>query len=160
MKDCLELNLNANGSEFEKVLRASNSFFNTHGISKKISNEQTMVLTKLTKFLALYGRNKRSDDKIKIQINIENDKIIIEAIKSASTMDFDQIEKLEEVIQFIRGFQDPFEAFTKLKKEIIENYNSDTLLEIAKIACEGDAFVDFFVDEKMLNLSSIKYIDD
>jgi hypothetical protein len=160
MKDCLELNLNANGSELEKVLRESNSFFNTHGISKKISNEQTMVLTKLTKFLALYGRNKRSDDKIKIQINIENDKIIIEAIKSASTMDFDQIEKLEEVIQFIRGFQDPFEAFTKLKKKLIENYNSDTLLEIAKIACEGDAFVDFFVDEKMLNLSSVKYIDD
>lgn len=113
MKDCLELNLYANDSEFEKLLRSSNNFLITHGISKKISSEQTIVLTKLTKFLALYGRNKRSDDKIKIQINIENDIIIIMAMKSASSIDFDQIEKLEEVIQFIRGFQDPYEAFTK-----------------------------------------------
>ena len=161
MKDYLELNLNGNGSEFNKLLRATNNFFNTHNISKEISNQQTIVLTKLTKFLALFGCNKRSGDKIKIQINIDNDTIIIEAMKSVSTIEFDQLEELEEVIQFVRGFQDPYEAFTKLQNKIIEDYNNcANLLEIAKIACEGGALVDFFVDEKMVNLSSTKYIND
>ena len=161
MTEYLEFDLNSDVSELKKVLRESNNFFATHGIPKKISNEQTLVITKLTRFLALYDHNKRSDNNIKIKINIDNDTILIEALKSASSIDFNKIEKLEETVQFIRGFQDPYEAFKKLRTKIMENNNKGkNLLEIAKIACKGNAHVDFFVDDKILNLSSIKYIND
>jgi hypothetical protein len=70
-----------------------------------------------------------------------------------------RLEELDRAIQFIRGYQDPFEAYMVMKKMSPKQkrHGEAEGLGLAEIAYEGNATLDFFISEdNILNLSAVK----
>ena len=67
---------------------------------------------------------------------------------------------LDKTIQWIRGFQNPLEAYTERLKEVSKKPLNDenSGLGLVRIAYEGKAILDFFVSENsLLNVSALTY---
>lgn len=158
MKDSAEFLLIPNCSEIENVIYKSDQFFKSLGVSKKIANEQMMIIDELLKFGSTFGDSRLIKEPIKVQINIDKKSIVIEVSKSIDGIEVEQLDRLDETIQFIRGFQDPFEAFRKIKSHhYTQRCNDDYDLRLAKIAYMGKAIVDFFINEyNVINLSAVR----
>jgi hypothetical protein len=61
-----------------------------------------------------------------------------------------QLRRFDRAIQWLRGFQDPFEAYVeRLKLVSAESYRGgQSGLGLARIAYEARCLVDFWVDER------------
>lgn len=158
MKNSVEYFLKPNDSDIANVINKSDQFFKSLGISKTITNKQCMIIDELVKFGSEFGAPSLFKDEMKVKINIDTESIVIEISKSIDGLELNCLNNLDETIQFIRGYQDPFEAFLKMKsKPYNQNCNGENGLRLAKIAYLGDAIVDFFVNEdNMLNLSAVR----
>ena len=61
----------------------------------------------------------------------------------------DRLKELDKTIQFIRGYQDPYEAYSIRLADVTANpFKAEVNdLDLVKIACEGGAILDFFINE-------------
>ena len=76
---------------------------------------------------------------------------------------YSHLKKLDKTIQWIRGYQDPFEPYMKKAREVSEKPLGDEVsgLGLAEIAYKGKAILDFFVSEdNILNVSAVTSIDN
>ena len=72
------------------------------------------------------------------------------------------LETLDRLVQWIRGHQDPFEAYLEKLEEVSRKPLQDETsgLGLARIAYEGGALLDFFVDERnFLNVSAFAALE-
>ena len=68
------------------------------------------------------------------------------------------LRKLDKTLQWIRGFQDPFQAYVERIKQISRKPFDDEIsgLGLVRIAYEGNAILDFFLSEdNQLNVSAV-----
>lgn len=162
MQESADFSINTNDSGLEAVIKESNQFLKSHGISEKTVDEQIMVLEEIVKCGTAFDNFAPSDDQTRIGINIDEEVIRIEFSRALSEDAISRIQELDKIIQFINGFQDPFEAFTKMKSDSSSlrrnGFNGDGL---ARIAYEGKAMIDFFVNEhNILKLYAIRDLRD
>jgi hypothetical protein len=157
MKKSITFFLDSNGSAIQKVREKISKFFKLHGLSSKTVHEQVMIIKELLKACTQYSGFNSQQDKRKIQIHINRNKITVEVSNQINDNQNKQIQELDKTIQFIRGYQDPFEAFLKLKAT--SNNGSDGLV-LAKLSYEGKATLDFFVSEdNVMSMSAVRMID-
>jgi hypothetical protein len=71
----------------------------------------------------------------------------------------ERLKLLDEMIQWIRGFQNPFEAYVeRLKQAAAQPYtSSESGLGLVRIAYEGQCLLDFYVDESNVLAMSAVY---
>ena len=72
------------------------------------------------------------------------------------------LRELDKTIQFIRGYQDPFEAYSiKYKQAAKSGYNDEANgLDLARIAYKGNVELDFIIDDdNTLIQSAIRKLD-
>lgn len=149
--------LNSNNNEIEKVSGKTSYFLKSHGFPDKAVHEQIMIVEELLKICMQYSAFKSSQEKIRVQIQISRDKITFEVSSPINGIQKKQLEELDKTIQFIHGYQDPFEAFLKFKEA---SGNGSNGLALAKLAYEGKATLDFFVSEdNIINMSAIRTIN-
>ena len=115
MKKSITFFLNSNGNENEQVRAKTSNFLKSHSLSDKIVQEQIMIVKELLNICGQYTGIKSPQGKITVQIHISRDKITVEVSHPINGIQNKQLEKLDKTIQFIRGYQDPYEAFLKLK---------------------------------------------
>lgn len=135
--------------EMDRVKKETFSFLGSRGISLDLVNMYTMVVCELAKNGLKYGIFKRGQDLIVVTVVIVDDTfsvIVKNPIDEEVRVD---LEELDRVLQWVRGFQDPFEAYLARQNEIslepIEiNKNG---LGIVRIAYEGKSDIDFFISE-------------
>jgi len=75
---------------------------------------------------------------------------------------YEHLSKLDKTIQWIRGYQDPFEAYIERIKEVSKKPLNDmeSGIGLVRIAYEGNALIDFFVAENnMLNVSVVSNLE-
>lgn len=158
MKDSAEFSLKPNCSGIENVISKTDLFLKSYGIPKSTVYEQIYILNELVKFGSEFGNSGYFNNQIKVQINIDQKSIVIEVSKPIDGIELEHLDKLDKTIQFIKGFQDPFEAFMKIKsKPFFQTCKEDNGLRLAKIAYIGKAIVDFFIDEdNILILSAVR----
>jgi len=72
-------------------------------------------------------------------------------------MSDENLRRLDETIQWIRGYQSPFEAYVEKLKEVSTGENQgESGLGLVRIAYEGQSILDFYVDEQnMLAMSAV-----
>lgn len=96
-----------------------------------------------------------------VHIYIEEKTITAEVRKAVEEPASDnQLQALDKTIQWIRGYQDPFEPFMVSAWQTSEsNSDSDSnSFGLAKIAYEAGAILDFYVSEdNVLNLSAVSH---
>ena len=157
MKTFIKLSLNFNGGGIEKANEKTAEFLNSQGLPGKLVHEQITILKELHKICLRYSSCKSQQRNMTVQIHIQGDKITIEVSYPINGIQNKQLEELDKIIQFIRGYQDSFEAYFKMKENSIKSSNG---LALAKLAYEGKTTLDFFVSEQnMMNMVAVRTLN-
>lgn len=132
-------------------------FLKLHGLSTETVQEQVVIAEQLLTACLRYSGSNSSIEKTKIQIHLNGAQVTIEVSNPIDDIENKQLEHLDELIQYLRGYQDPFEAFTNLKNA---SNNGAPGISLAEMAYLKQTTLDFFVSEdNMLNLSAVRNIN-
>jgi len=157
MKKFIKLFLNSNGNGIEEASEKTAEFLNSHGLPDKTVQEQIIILKELHNICLRYSGCKSLQGNMTVQIHINGDKITVEVSNPINGIQSKQLKELDNIIQFIRGYQDSFEAYLRMKENSINGSNG---LALAKLAYEGKTMLDFFVSEQnTMNMIAVKTLN-
>jgi len=142
----------------EEVRIECDSFLKDHNFSENESHSIVMIISELMENSIKYGDFSNTDTMVEISINIHKNQVLIEVLNPVTDSDKHHLQKLDRTIQWIRGYQDPFEAFIERLRHVSKKplHDIESGLGLVRIAYEGKAVLDFFVDDKnLLNVSAI-----
>ena len=162
MQKRIEFFLNPDYDEIKKTGDNIHHFLKSHGISDDIIKAEITLIKEIIANGKQLGKYTAIDNEMTVCLYIENDRIIFEAKRKINDSIHNQLREFDKIIQWIRGYQDPFEAYVLKLKEAYPNkkYNNRNFLDLARIAYDGKAILDFFVsEENVLNVSAVRNID-
>jgi len=73
------------------------------------------------------------------------------------------LKRLDRIVQWVRGYQNPFEAYIEKIKEIalLPLDDRQSGLGIVRIAYEGQSIIDFFVnDYNIISVSAVYHLSE
>jgi len=135
----------------EVAREKSENFLRKAGINNQDHvNSIVMVLGELVENAIKYGEFENKNQKINISLEKDNNMIISEVVSPVSPKRSVDFQKLDETIQWIRGYQNPFEAYLERLKEISlkDLTNGESGLGLVRIAYEGQSILDFYIDDQ------------
>ena len=156
----LNLSVEPIWEEIDRVREASTDFLMENGCEPEVIDAVTMVACELTENAAKYGAFVERKT-IEVMVSAGVDTIIVEVKNPVAPGNSDDLVRLDEIIQWIRGFQDPFEAYMERLKEVsVQSLESEESgLGLVRIAYEGQAILDFYVNEEdVLAVSAVHQI--
>jgi len=126
------------------------------GLSDDESYQLAMVAQELLENAVKYGAF-HTGERVGLEVRVQPEDAIVE-VKSRVGVDDANLRRFDQMIQWIRGFQDPFEAYVERMKIVsAQPYsNGESGLGLTRIAYEGRCMLDFYVDdENMLAVSAV-----
>ncbi len=107
-----------------------------------------MVAQELLENAVKHGAS-RPGERIELEVSAGSDDVTLE-VKSRVGVDDANLRRFDKMIQWIRGFQDPFEAYVQRMKTVsAQPYsNGESGLGLTRIAYEGRCVIDFYVDDE------------
>ncbi len=117
------------------------------GLTADEGYQLAMVAQELLENAVKYG-SFRHGERLSLGIHVTAEDVVIE-VKSRVGVDDAHLRRFDQRIQWIRGFQDPFEAYVERMKIVSAQPFShcESGLGLTRIAYEGRSTIDFFVDE-------------
>ncbi len=157
MDNSLKLEINPDWSEIDNVRNSCTQFLKSHGFPGELIHSLSMILSELVENSIKYGDFEDSRKEVLIYLNISKNYITIEVNNPVDQNNFHHLKRLDKTIQWIRGYQDSFQAYIEKLKEIARKplEDEESGLGLVRIAYEGKAILDFFVLDNMLNVSAI-----
>jgi hypothetical protein len=162
MNNTLKFNLRPIGRDIDRAGEKGSCFLRSHGFSDDAVQVQTNILTGLIKNSIKYANFRPSANEIAVSLQIDKRTCTIEVKNPVDETCSDRLRELDNTIRFIRGYQDPYEAYSIKRAEVAAQASiiDANDLGLVKIACEGGAVIDFYVSEdNFLNLSAVGSID-
>ena len=159
MEKSINFSLLPNSRDIKAAGIRSSSFFRFHGLPDDAVQVQVRILRELIKNGVKYAKFTPSENTIRVGIHIDDNSVSIEVMNPVDESCRTRLEELDRAIQFIRGYQDPFEAYMVMKKMSPKQtrHGEAEGIGLAEIAYEGNATLDFFISEdNILNLSAVK----
>lgn len=98
-----------------------------------------------------------SNPNITISMDVNKEYITIEVVNGIGQSSSDHLKELDKIVQWIRGFQDPFEAYINTLRTVSSKKlkKGESGLGLARIAYEGNAIVDFYTNNSLLFVSAL-----
>jgi hypothetical protein len=158
MKGAIQLAMQPKWDEIEKIRNKSRKFLASQGLSDDSVQAFTMVISELVENSVKYGKFTSPSNRVIVNINISENTVIAEVINPVDATAYPNLRKLDKTLQWIRGFQDPFQAYVERIKQVSRKPLDDDFsgLGLVRIAYEGKAIVDFFLsDNNLLNVSVV-----
>jgi hypothetical protein len=158
MQPVLNLNVRPQCDELEAAQEQAVSFLRAHGLGEATLHAAAMVVCELTENASKYGSFKAQQDPVSIVITVEGTTVTIEVRSKVSSANDENLRKLDRAVQWIRGFQNPFEAYLERLKEVSAQSleSSESGLGLVRIAYEGQSVLDFFLlDQNVLSVSAV-----
>ncbi len=152
--------INPDWNEIDRLYNAANDFFFSY-FNAEYTEMFTMITCELAENSIKYGDFKNNINKIEINVKIIDKRIYILVKNPVGEFAKPYLTELDKTIQWVRGFQDPYEAYIERLKEIsMEPFdNNKSGLGLVRISYEGRATLDFFInEEKILNVSAVSLI--
>jgi len=162
MKKSIEFNVKPDWDEIEKVRNESTDFLQSHGLSDDAVHSLSMIISELIENGIKYGNFKMMDNKVVVILQLEDNNITIEVYNPVDEKAYKHLSRLDKTIQWIRGYQDPFEAYIERIKEVSKKplHDAESGIGLVRIAYEGKALLDFFVgDNNILNVSVVSNLE-
>ena len=134
-------------------------FLSEHGLDADQAYALSMTAQELLENAVKYGGFTNPSQRVELTIALNQRDVTIE-VKAPAHRDPVKLRKLDESIQWIRGYQSPFEAYVeKLKQVSAQPYApGESGLGLARIAYEGQCVLDFYVDETdVLAMSAVHH---
>lgn len=125
----------------------SKRFFATHGLDPDDAYALAMTTSELLENAVKYGDWGRApDEQVSLVLEVAGRAATIE-VESPVADDPRALRRLDDQIQWMRGFQSPFEAYVeKLKQLSSQPYREgESGLGLLRIAYEARCLVDFYV---------------
>jgi len=160
MNSC-KLTMTPEWGEIEKVRNKSSDFLAKQGLPNDSVHAFTMVISELVENSVKYGKFVSAYNEVIITISVTEDTIIAEVINPVDETVFKHLRKLDRTLQWIRGYQDPFQAYIERVRQISRRPFDDESngLGLVRIAYEGSALLDFFLSEgNQLNVSAVTHV--
>lgn len=144
----LKLHISPAWEAIDGVRDAVIAFLREHGEDEGLVASVSMVACELTENAIKYGRF-RDGDGVEIAVGRSDAAVTVEVRHRTSQEDMPRLTRLDRAIQWIRGFQDPFEAYVARLKEVALQppQSGESGLGLVRIAYEGESSLDFCVGE-------------
>ena len=158
MNESMELSIQPKWDEIVNISNKITEFLSDNHLSIDSINMSIMIVCELVENGLKYGSFDSSDDSLSVSVNLMDSMITVEVVNPFSEKEHDHLKRLDQTIQWMRGFQDPFEAYVERLKVISKKPLSDeeSGLGIVRIAYEGKAILDFVIGENdTLNVSAV-----
>lgn len=158
MRDSMNVDIIPDWDEIERVRNSVSLFMKDHNLPANAVSAVTMVVSELVENAIKYGSYGSDAEKIKTSISIEGKLVIVEVKNPIDSMSLPYLRHLDSTIQWIRGYQDPFETYIIKLRQISTKPLQDTEsgLGLVRISYEGQSILDFYVNENnILNVSAV-----
>ncbi len=158
MQSTLSIRIDSKWDEVRHVREQSEGFFRQLGLGASAVEALTMVASELTENAVKYGIPD-GERRILVTISRGADAVIVEVKSPMSPAADAAVAKLEAAIQWIRGHQDPFEAYLERVQHASSQQMTSTEsgLGLVRIAYEGHSILDFYIDEENMVAVSAVY---
>lgn len=145
--------------ELDTIRSRTATFLNEGGFDEDTVYALAMVACELSENATKYGAfTPPSTRTLDVHITVDPRSVVIEVQNPVAATDDVHLARLDQVIQWIRGYQDPFEAYVERLREVSGqslDWN-ESGLGLVRIAYEGQAVLDFYVnDENILAVSAM-----
>lgn len=161
MKNILDICMVSDWEKIEGIREKGEVFFKSHNIPPDDTQTLIMVLSELVENAIKYGSNEGGKNEIRLRIEFSDKMVVIEVMNYVNGASEVHLERLDHMIQWIRGHQNSFESYIERIKEVSTKPFDDeeSGLGLVRIAYEGKSLIDFFVDgNKLLTVSAIYYL--
>lgn len=158
MRRSLSLKVKPVWDEIEIVRNEATIFLTELGLGQEKVQAMAMVVSELLENAIKYGVYHSADDEIAVTVKLDGNLITTEVSNPVDDQVLPHLKALDQMIQWIRGYQDPFEAYTQRLKEISKKALNDEAsgLGLVRVAYEGQAILDFFLgDNGRVNVSAV-----
>jgi hypothetical protein len=145
-------------SEIEAAMEESRKIFRLNEFPDSVTAMLSMVIGELLDNALKFGCYMNSDNMITYSIEINDEKVIMEVKNPINEHDEYHLRRLDKTIQWIRGHQNPLEAYMKKTKEIASLPKDDPEkgFGLVRIAYEGKSIIDFYVNsENIISVSAV-----
>ena len=154
----LHLNVRPQWEELDIARQEAVSFLRGHQFGEATVNATEMVVCELTENATKYGTFGVTPSEVRIAITVEGATVTVEVRSPVGSADDEHLQRLDRTVQWIRGFQNPFEAYVERLKEVSAQSleSSESGLGLVRIAYEGQSVLDFFLhDQNVLAVSAV-----
>ena len=161
MSKSKKFSLKPNSHDIKKAGEICGKFMKSFGLPDSLIQDQIFVVQELIKNGIKCGNCKATENEIFVQLQISQKSITIEVKNPIDESCFKRLDEFDKTIQFLRGYQDPFEAHQIMQKHAANRPDSGEIngLTLSRIAYKGKAVLDFCVGEdNMLNQSASRSI--
>jgi len=162
MKKSIEFKVKPEWDEIEKIRNESAEFLQANELTDDTIHSLSMIISELIENGIKYGNFKMVENRVAVIINIDRNTVTIEVLNPVDENADKHLSRLDKTIQWIRGYQDPFEAYIERIKEVSKKplKDAESGIGLVRIAYEGKALLDFFVGENsILNVSVVANIE-
>jgi hypothetical protein len=129
------------------------------GLPEDEADQLAMVAQELLDNAVKFG-SFAERDRIALGVRVSEEAVTVE-VKNHVGVDDAHLRRFDRTIQWIRGFQNPFEAYVERLKQISAHPGEDQEgLGLTRIAYEGRSILDFYVVEGDLLAVSAVYRRD
>ena len=160
-KSELDLMVSSDWGEVGKVNEAVAEFLQSCGLPPETVSQCTMVVCELVENGIKYGYFDKDRATVRVITRVSKGNISVQVINPVGKSSQVYLKELDRTIQWVRGFQAPFEAYIErmkaISREPLEEEKSG--LGLVRITYEGRAVLDFFLDEnETLSVSAVSDI--
>lgn len=122
------------------------AFFAECGLDQNESYAMAMTASELLENAIKYGSWAREGEEITLAVEVSQRAVVVE-VENPVTDDRTSLRQLDERIQWMRGFQSPFQAYVeRLKLVSSQSYQEgESGLGLCRIAYEARCLLDFYV---------------
>jgi len=154
----LEVELEAEWPEVGRINQVAADYLKSLELPPECVSRYTMVVCELVENGIKYGNFIGKQGGLTVRVAVAERTITIQVTNPVDMHSSPHLQELDRAIQWMRGFQDPFQAFLGRIKEIsrepVEDRKSG--LGILRIIYEGRAALDFYLDEnRALNVFAV-----
>ena len=117
-----------------------------------------MVIGELLENAIKYGSFSKKNDSITFSVDVSSRDITVEVQNPVNIEANYHLDRFDKMIQWIRGYQNPFEAYSERLKIVSGRpfEDKESGLGLARIAYEGQSILDFYVNEgNIISVSAI-----
>ena len=149
MSENLALVLEPQWEQIEVVRDRCHGFLLERNLHTDVIDAVTMVACELVENAVKYGSYGDATAKITVDVEVAASGLTVEVTNPVGKEDAANLTRLDRMIQWIRGYQDPFQAYLERLKEVsVQSMDSEESgLGLVRIAYEGQSIIDFYVNE-------------
>jgi hypothetical protein len=164
MSKRLQIRVSPDWSEMVRVNETAHAFLEEANLHPTEIDTYTMVACELVENGIKYGESRPGPGRdVELVLALAKDSVTVHVTNAIGRGSRHHLKQLDWTLQWVRGFQDPFQAYIERVKEISREPSSQSKsgLGIVRIAYEARAAIDFVVGEDdTLCVSAVAKVSD